>query len=386
MKLLFPLFASAIFGWGFFQNSVSPSVVTILITGGAGGQLSPCGCTKPMSGGLKRLGTLIKSQRQKGATVWLETGGFVADSGRQSELKIETYAEAMGRLGVDVVAPRAVDQELTNGVVLSAQNLSKNKSGWLDKNTPLINRSGFNFKLVSADTVDELRINRPLENTILIVQGDRKLANRVAEVKNRGLIVFDSDGTGVADGRMVSSGSRLRALVLATFIDGKFARSFAVPISSDVPDDSDTTKVYNGYLRRVNEERLFDRLSRNSNAKYVGSQKCASCHASSAKVHFGSAHAKAMEPLRSEGHDQDPDCVSCHVTGSESTRGYLGKQTPALAQVGCESCHGAGGDHAKNPKQFHLKKSGENECLTCHTSTTSPKFNYREFWRKIRHK
>jgi hypothetical protein len=48
---------------------------TILVAGDFDGYLSPCGCTKPMSGGIKRMSTVVKQVGAVGNSVFLVNGG-----------------------------------------------------------------------------------------------------------------------------------------------------------------------------------------------------------------------------------------------------------------------------------------------------------------------
>jgi hypothetical protein len=78
--------------------------------------------------------------------------------------------------------------------------------------------------------------------------------------------------------------------------------------------------------------------------RFVGSESCKSCHAQQHQIWSESAHAKAFETLRAQHVEKNTDCVRCHVTGFGEEGGYPGGG-PAMAGVGCESCHGPGGDH-----------------------------------------
>ena len=95
-------------------------------------------------------------------------------------------------------------------------------------------------------------------------------------------------------------------------------------------------------------------------AAYVGSEGC-KCHKSEISDWEMSKHAKAFDLLKAgkrkskkkkAGLDPDKDyttdekCIPCHVTGYKKDGGFTNSvSTPALAGVGCESCHGAGGKY-----------------------------------------
>ena len=84
-------------------------------------------------------------------------------------------------------------------------------------------------------------------------------------------------------------------------------------------------------------------------AAHVGSDACQSCHASEFATWLESPHASAIASLEAGGKTSDPDCQQCHTTALGKTGGFPAGAPPAdhadLARVGCESCHGPGGDH-----------------------------------------
>lgn len=139
-------------------------------------------------------------------------------------------------------------------------------------------------------------------------------------------------------------------------------------------------------------------------ADYVGTNKCKMCHIAEFKSWQESPHAKTLERLMSApdsvsaamaallkvelaGAASEADaCLSCHVTGFHLTGGYPAAdsaKTAAVANVGCEGCHGPGSKHVSAVK---ADKKGsingavtEKMCTHCHTSTMSPKFNFEEY-------
>jgi len=142
---------------------------------------------------------------------------------------------------------------------------------------------------------------------------------------------------------------------------------------------------------------------------FVGSEKCKSCHEESYKVWKKSGHAKAYATLVAADPPRnfDPECISCHVIGWHPTEffpyqgGFMTKeQTPQLTDVGCESCHGAGGAHCeaeiKNDKALQEKlqkaivvtKADAEKllCITCHDLDNSPDFDFKEYWPQVEHK
>lgn len=89
-----------------------------------------------------------------------------------------------------------------------------------------------------------------------------------------------------------------------------------------------------------------------SAAAHVGSDACQSCHAPEYETWAASPHARAMASLEAKGEDANAECQQCHTTAIGKTGGFPAGAPPAdhadLARVGCESCHGPGGDHIQD--------------------------------------
>jgi len=150
--------------------------------------------------------------------------------------------------------------------------------------------------------------------------------------------------------------------------------------------------------------------------QFVGVAKCKVCHKKEADGNqFGiwseSGHAKAYETLATEeakkigtavGVD-DPQksdtCLRCHVTGHGAPAEMLGDKYDIADGVGCESCHGAGGDYYKKATMEGVR-AGEIDaasvglimptkevCIECHNdkSPTYVKFDFDEMVKKIAH-
>ncbi len=151
---------------------------------------------------------------------------------------------------------------------------------------------------------------------------------------------------------------------------------------------------------------------RRDEPKYLGSKSCQKCHYKEYASWQKTAMAKSFEALKpgaaaeskkkahldlAKDYTQDAACVACHVTGYGKPGGYpeVGREwtveekarAPALEGVGCESCHGPGGDTSpfkkdnKDYKWADIAKMGaihpdEKTCVSCHNKK-SPSF--REF-------
>jgi peroxiredoxin len=86
-----------------------------------------------------------------------------------------------------------------------------------------------------------------------------------------------------------------------------------------------------------------------SNAAFVGSEACKSCHPKEFETWSGSGHARAGATLIEKHEAGNAECLACHTTGYGRPGGFpkgvaVGHDSD-LGRVGCESCHGPGGDH-----------------------------------------
>ncbi len=127
-----------------------------------------------------------------------------------------------------------------------------------------------------------------------------------------------------------------------------------------------------------------------TNAAYVGSDACASCHPAEFTTWSGSPHAHAVEPLRKAGQAADAGCLACHTTAFGRSGGFpkAGEVAdhPDLARVGCESCHGPGGnhvgeDHTKIGSIVSLSDKCDScvilqICGGCHDDANDPGFEF----------
>jgi peroxiredoxin len=124
-------------------------------------------------------------------------------------------------------------------------------------------------------------------------------------------------------------------------------------------------------------------------APYVGSEACKSCHAAEYETWSQSPHAGAAATLAAEDKGADADCLRCHTTGMGSAGGFPSGAAATdhadLARVGCESCHGPGGDHIVNEvKLGNIVSLGDKcdscvilqICGSCHDDANDPGFEF----------
>lgn len=112
--------------------------------------------------------------------------------------------------------------------------------------------------------------------------------------------------------------------------------------------------------------------------QYAGSQACLECHSPTVNNvshtrHFG-AFTNAL--FVAQGGQSDASCLPCHTVGYGLPTGFVSaSQTPHLANVQCESCHGPAAVHAANPEDPVTKPRVElaaTVCGGCHTTASVP--------------
>jgi peroxiredoxin len=125
-------------------------------------------------------------------------------------------------------------------------------------------------------------------------------------------------------------------------------------------------------------------------ARYVGSDACRGCHAAEYESFAASGHARAVGTLAERGSAEDAACLACHTTGFGLAGGFPKDGRPDahedLARVGCESCHGPGGEHVAEGAQRigTIVALGDKcdscvvlqICGSCHDEANDPGFEF----------
>lgn len=138
-----------------------------------------------------------------------------------------------------------------------------------------------------------------------------------------------------------------------------------------------TLPVIEAPLKQAMGEEAYNDAIGTGEYRYVGNSKCRLCHRSFFIGRKKDAHDHATERLVKSGHAENPRCLSCHATGYGVDTGFVSMEnTPRLANVQCEGCHGPGNKHIKLIKEKQrggflagtdhpdrLKKM----CTSCHT-------------------
>jgi len=367
----------------------APKTVLIL-TGDSRGSLSPCGCSKPMVGGLKRLATIVRAYDGDRLGILLANASLTGGLGRQEELKAQTMAASLKALGATAVhltpaeaqSPeiRLTFENILGGAVLTGDRTHTEAGG---------------YRIVVAPEAslgdEEAAALANHQRLIVMLDGGLGAARQLAvdhpsialiEYRQDGRSDVSSEGTTL----LATPGSKLQYAVVIEDEGGSFAEPISIPLDERVRDDPATTRLYDDYLQRVDSENLLSQIPRPRSELFAGSKRCAPCHATAYHVWAQSGHASALKTLDSGGHGRDPECVSCHVVGLDSIHGFQSESlTPQLVGVGCESCHGPGLGHARAPRQRPMPRIGPAACTQCHVADHSPEFDFSRFWPRIRH-
>lgn len=385
----------------------------LIIAAPAQGHLSPCGCAKPMLGGILRRASALRFERSGGPAILIEPGPFVADNGRQSEIKAETIAEAAAggqailgitsreaALGPALVASMA---RLSGGALVCSHLRPGNGLGvepWKAAGSWLFGSFDPNvaaFSEISDEPLGEGEALTALlaearrqskKPALMLMAGEREARAFARRWPALRLIIFlDESSPGAepireGETQLASAGSQGRRL-LALMPDGQRR---PIELGPQFADDEDAAGLYRRYLARVSDEKLLEAMPRRGSPDFAGSEACFSCHAEAAEAWHASAHSQALATLEQTGNDRDPDCVSCHVVGLDTIPGFQDrKTTPHLSDVGCESCHGPGAAHVEAPHKAPMARIGSASCAPCHNAAHSPQFEFDAYWERIKH-
>lgn len=193
-------------------------------------------------------------------------------------------------------------------------------------------------------------------------------------------------------------------------------------------DDPAMVKLMEDYQRRLTEQQVVSAeppAGHPSGASFVGAQKCGECHSKALAVLEKTPHIHAFESLdpqfKRHGYERlhgvsrvnDPECLSCHVTGWDPQNyvrfrsGFLNgafatdeaerNLEKLLAGNQCENCHGPGSQHvelvessadpavAGESVRVTLDQARSNTCVRCHDGDNSPEFDFDKYWEQVRH-
>ncbi len=424
---------------GFYRpietTAISSKPLAIVFTSEINGYITPCGCSKPMVGGMPRRATYLKDLAKEHSLLRVENGDLTKAMGRQDELKAETLIDMLNLMGYEALNLgkydfklgmnylRALQQQFQGtmlcGNVLEGGNpvfpeftlVQKPHNGRTlniliaglisEQYADTLRQYDANLSVIPAQQkLDELRdtLSTQGDLRILLFYGTEQEAERIAQAHPYfHLIVYAQGGDGplptktIGTTKLVFAGNDAKFVGVAEVNDSPLAigRVFHTRLTEDFKDDPDTTLVKLGYLSRVEAENLLAMVPRRpspNGSAFAGSRACMPCHSEDYRIWQKTAHAKAMQTLIDAKHDKDPECVICHVVGLDIEGGFQSmEKTPTLKDVGCESCHRPARNHVQDPLNNRLGKAGKESCMTCHVPAHSPNFDFETYWKKIEH-
>lgn len=399
MKLFGLALSAIVFLVSFWGKGERPKTWSIVVSGNTCGHLEPCGCTKPMSGGQKRRATLLTRLTAGGELLVVETGPVRCGASRQDDIKVEALAEFLKLTKTDVLTLGREDATMPAGVLDAARRLSK--AAVLDGTDQakfakgpfqvVLDRPDLpsaDFKLRAA----EQEASRAGLALVVVTDGDGERATQVAAaVPVAKLVVYRSGSDPDLVPRkagatwLVSPGGKGRFVLQMTWTGSTFELYGRHELGPEIPDDPGAAKIFANYNSRVKAEKLLEQMPRFATDKFAGSEGCRSCHQDAHDIWQTSAHSKALATLEKLGQDRDPDCTGCHVVGLTSDSGFRSRsESPQLANVGCESCHGPSAKHVADPAQ-KTPSNASAACQSCHTLDHSPGFSVEKGWASIKH-
>lgn len=451
-----------------FEGWTKPRLA-LVITGRQEGYLEPCGCAglDRMKGGISRRSSMLKTLRDQGwPLVTVDVGGLSKGFGLQAVQKFHISVDAYRQMGYDAIGLGASDLQFSTGDLISVTaSQSKQASPFVCANVAmgvfdpallqsyrviqvgnirvgitavlgqLYQKDVRNAELVMASAETKLaevfpKLQKEADYFILLAYATIDESTALAEKFSKFNIVVTAGGAPEPPDRpseikgthalLVQVGEKgMNAIVIGLYDDPdpkKQVRYQRVPLDSRFVNAISMKQLmgmYQDQIKALGFEGLGLRAVPYPKAdvlgKFVGSEKCATCHEESYKVWKRSGHSQALATLEKADPPRqfDPECLSCHVVGWNGQgffpydSGYASRdKTPHLSDVGCESCHGPGEKHvvAEAGGDLELQKKlqkamvvtraeAENHtCRTCHDLDNSPEFDFKTYWPLIEHK
>ena len=444
--------------------------LALVFTGMTNGYIEPCGCAgmERMKGGLSRRQTFLNSLREDmdWDVVTIDAGQITNGFGVQEELKFDMAMNAFRLMQYDAIGIGKGELRFPAYFLLTYTTPTSSTSpslftsanigvyGYHQTYTlpyKIIEREGKKVCVVSVVCKDEALGQR--DENILFEEPSKKLASLESELKKEKCDVYvlivhgseeetrslakrfsffnyvfssDSPSEPPAELKMINKEQGLVevgekgkfAIVLGLYDDGS-VRYQRVALDSRFDSSPEITllmKDYQSILKQLITTKGFrgglginpakspraDELG-----KYVGTQKCRSCHEDAWRIWAKSKHSSAWKSLKETANPPrtfDPECIGCHVDGWNGIQcapyadGYESEETtPELLNVGCEGCHGPGERHiaaeldSDEAAQDHIRNlmrlgsDVKKVCYACHDGDNSPEFEFDAYYPLVAH-
>lgn len=446
-----PLFAMLVMAGGFGLTVIAASVwwnenqttpqpietakpdrlVSVVISGDTAGWIVPCGCASNQSGGLPRLGSLIRQIEQDRHVVLLDVGGSPGGESpydREKFIAIVKGKQKMGlaahnlgaaelKLGLDDL--RSIQKQL-DAPFLSA-NLRSATGELLFPASKIVEAEGKRLLVVGVISPEYassgVHIASPADAVLSVVGEFRdrfdhlivlaylpeaELRQLASELPEADVVAGGPTGQSIAPERVGP------VLMTAVTNKGKFAahlqlteKSGSAPWTGEIlevdasyeddPEQMQNLKDFYALLEvrdfKASETGFVPTqpIDPPEGFQIAGSNSCLECHSGDHHIWSESGHSHAWATLVTDGSHVNSDCQRCHTTGFGLPGGFVSAGTGLeRVNVGCESCHG--------PSQGHVADStiktafvARDLCTRCHDRENSPEFEYASYWERIRH-
>ena len=408
-------------------KQISPdSTQLLLFTGNTQAQLEPCGCFIGQSGGLPRRAKAIAAIRENGfSPLLVDLGGLQpsqhlnmkphsfesddhsTDTGvlMRDQHRVQTTLTAMEMMGYDAFFPFDSETEILQNreVNLPLAFFTQDFDAYEIKMV-----EGKRIGLVALDLKDSTEVVSVSDQLNVLMSEVQAQSDFVVGLSHSPIEVnralarqypsfsailspYEGETERVGDVLLVychSKGKTLGALMLSDGVGDISSKVQQIALTESVSDDPDVRKLLDDFYYQITidhqlqivSHRLFasEPLEQDDRNSYIGSQACQECHQKEFSQWSHSSHATAFNTLRAVGREYYPECVTCHVTGSGYESGYeIGNpEREHLVDVGCETCHGPGKQHAYTPLKENIRGPvPEKVCMECHTPEHSPGFD-----------
>jgi hypothetical protein len=409
--------------------------LVLIYSGQTLGELKPCGCAREEDlGGIERRMTYLRAAAYPHRLL-VDVGDNFKEPTRQGKIKAQYLLKSMALMGYDAVALGDKDFVYGNAFIQEQRNIP-----WVASNIRLRKNAlapemriktfsnGVKAVVVAvahpalfyaaghADDIEVLdprktlsrllpRVREREKPDVVVVLTHMRRADALQLLDVAGVDVVvnghietendDIDTTPVQRGGKIflqpgAKGQKLGELRIVLSPPGTPSfENKMVRLDSSVKFDPEMVKLYEEYNDEVEALFLASRAEKKRGGGqpvYAGEQTCKTCHAGIHAVWEQSRHARAYSTLQRVNKAFDPECLVCHTVGFNQPGGFIGEtDTPGLANVQCEMCHGPAWRHAQDPSAAKPEQRASQACGRCHVKGHSPKFRFGEYWPKIKH-
>ena len=405
--------------------------ILLIVSGDTAGWITPCGCTANQSGGLLRRGSYVDQFRPHVHVIVADAGGAPAGTSAYQKVKFEGILAGERQMGLDAHNLGGPEAEL-GALYLSdvmqrlqvpflSANLRDEQRQLIAEPVRIIARGKQRVALVGVLSqrfarpglhVDDPRdavlqaataVKGQYDTLVVLAYApEEELKRLAAELPEADAIVGGPTGQAIkpqAVGKTIIAAATNKGKFLVNLWWGKQNQSDYAWTGSitemdtryqDSPEQEANVRLYLDELGKREFTAAKSGLApytavASPDFRIVGNDACVLCHEQDCKHWSGTKHGQAWKTLVDKGSHVDSYCQQCHTTGFALPGGFASpKRTPALVNVGCESCHGPAAAHVQNPR----KKTpflAKDQCIRCHDHENSPKFEYAPYWERIKH-